>query len=288
MKTALIVLSVVAMSGAVSLAEQAHFDLMQGRDQPVCKAYQAFLNGSNLASSPICGRPDTPSAAGFEALPRIFLSKDEIYQLADGLLGFADHDDSHYYDNLLAERKEFCAKPANARLCEGRGDRSSTIPWGGKNGLAYFAGSSAWMFDPQVDIDNDSKPDPVLLMRISPCTGNASDGVRATSSTYAFILDGELKAIDELRTRRVFGHPFNEWPRGRQNARFRFIGGSFGVFRYEATTYFDTFLSNWSDFKNERVDDSALLTTLGVFMHREGVTRQVCEIRWREVRLRAQ
>ena len=60
---------------------------------------------------------------------------------------------------------------------------------------------------------------------------------------------------------------------------FRAIGSAIGIFEYRASTYFDTFFDNHTggDFENHRKYDANLQDVLGVFLRKDGRTRQICE-----------
>lgn len=58
---------------------------------------------------------------------------------------------------------------------------------------------------------------------------------------------------------------------------FRPIARAIGMFKYRDLHYFDGFFDVWGDAKNERRGRPALANTLAVFLHKDGVSHQVCE-----------
>ena len=49
------------------------------------------------------------------------------------------------------------------------------------------------------------------------------------------------------------------------------------VFKYQDIFYFDTFFDGWGDFECKRQKDKNIGNTLGVFLQKDGKTKQVCE-----------
>lgn len=52
-----------------------------------------------------------------------------------------------------------------------------------------------------------------------------------------------------------------------------------GIFEYDGLYYFDTFLDSSGDFQGRRQKDPRIGKTLGVFLRKDGVTKQECEYR---------
>jgi hypothetical protein len=98
-------------------------------------------------------------------------------------------------------------------------------------------------------------------------------------SQVAFILAASDDRLDVPKTIEIFGHPSGGYhlSDGTISARFRPIGDSIGVFKYQDLYYFDTFFSSWGDFANKRANTPEITNTLGVFLRQYGKTRQICE-----------
>lgn len=56
-----------------------------------------------------------------------------------------------------------------------------------------------------------------------------------------------------------------------------------GIFKYQDLYYFDTFFDGWGDFEGKRRTEGTrnksreIANTLGVFLHKSGKTKRVCE-----------
>jgi hypothetical protein len=276
-------ISLIGFSVA-STAGAAEFTLLKGKGTEVCEAYVKRLNEPSFSPDygPLCGRSEDTSVLGFTKLTRVTLSYDELYAIGDLLLGFYSNSDQDYLKKLSAEQLAVCDQPGREKHCESvlaekHGEESQGLRWHSQlDTVAMRMGREfAWSYEPAVDIDNDGKPDPVLLLQ-RRCDGVLRQGAYA----YVMTNDSYLR-VDEARTRAVFGHPHRQWPEGLQKYKgFRYIGLRNGVFVYHDQSYFDTFLSSVGDFNDERRNDPAQPFTLGVFHHRGGHTDQVCEIRW--------
>ena len=59
--------------------------------------------------------------------------------------------------------------------------------------------------------------------------------------------------------------------------KYRPIGPSMSVFKYQDIFYFDTFFDSWGDFECKRQKDKNIGNTLGVFLQKDGESKQVCE-----------
>ena len=141
-----------------------------------------------------------------------------------------------------------------------------------------------WRYEPPVDIDNDHQPDSLLLWQGYGASnadfvcGSEKNGHRWWQSQIAYVVDFEAARIDEKRTREIFGHPAGH------NSEFRPIGRKVSIFEYDGLNYFDTFFDSSGDFEGNRQTDPLIASTLGVFLRKGGVTKQVCEYRWTKAR----
>jgi hypothetical protein len=282
---ALVAVLGAAPASAAEKKESTNWVLTKGAREEVCAAYAAALN-KTTSKFPHCEREPMPPGAGFLPLNRVPLSADELYKVSEPLFGFAEQGRSDYYDQWRAVRSEFCAKAANANACKRiRAERELTENGGGRWGetysRSYLLRTSGWKYAPELDIDNDGRSDPVILVRREPCGVEDDKGVFSKSPTYAFVMDQSYSSVDETRTMNIFGHPFSNWPKSIDGKRFRYIGDEIGIVAFRGRTYFDTFLTSASDFENRRMNDPSLAHTLAVFVSEKGRTREVCEIHWR-------
>jgi len=268
---------------------QKPFELVKGQDVDVCRAYLDRLNRTEFQTIPFCGRPENAQVDGFATLNRVPLTPEQLHQVYEHLIGFAEQGDQHYFDNYRTRQLAFCEKPAYEKLCAQIKEQKSKAEaqgyrWGEPLSLSTLrlGQTQAWRYNAEVDIDNDGRPDPILLYRERRCGGESSKGGPELAATFAFIMDEKYQVVDERRTREIFGHPNPHWPLV-DNKRFRYIGSQMGVFSYRGHYYFDTFFISWSDFNDARVNDEDLLQTLGVFRRTSGKTEQICEYHWRDL-----
>jgi hypothetical protein len=264
---------------------QSEFTIKRGGAEPICSEYIQQLEKMPTRYMLNCGRSEPRDAPQFVPLHRVRLSTDALYAISEQLFGFAEHSDTNYYDNWRKSRIEFCKLASHEKACtlilderakaEARGGR-----WGETYSRDYVSGVEAWKYEPGVDIDNNGTADAVLVLRRQACGDEDYKGALQTSPTYAFVMDASYLHVDIAKTRLVFGHPDPKWPSGMQTERFRYVGDEMGILSFGGETYFDTFFTSVGDFEGKRTHDVSLSSTLGVFLHKHGVTKQVCEIRW--------
>ena len=237
-------------------AEPFKFKLTKGQGIPVCEDYLQRLNASDFDNAPFCGRPEDTSIQGFTRLNRIPLSAYQIYALLPKVQGFESSQNQDYWKEEFMEITSVKKDMSMNRL-------------------------GAWGFDPPVDIDNDGKPDNIILWnrgRFSCGSENFNSPFPAHSSYTAIVLDGQNRSIDEARTRDLFEHPMGWFEM--KTKRFRFIGMSMGIFAYKGTFYFDTFFDGWGDYEGQRRDSKIMKETLAVFLRKDKKTNQICEYHW--------
>jgi len=276
--------SVVTASGA---GVPDRFEIHLGKGVAVCEAYLKRLGTSDFEGSPTCGRPERPEMAEFLALTRVRLSPNELYLITDYLLSFVNNNDQYALDKERERLLSFCGRPGFEKICDDRKKEKSQAESEGRRWRERYSLTElqrkqryAWKYDPPLDIDNDGRPDRVLMFRDGRCGGESWRGNKELAPTYAFIMDEKYQGVDEVRTRAIFGHPFALWPGAKGVTSFRYLGWTMGVFGFGGRYYTDTFFNAGSDFENKRVNDPALPSTLGVFERTAERTRQVCEYRW--------
>ena len=104
----------------------------------------------------------------------------------------------------------------------------------------------------------------------------------------AFVVEKGGSRLDVTKTKKIFAHPVGGYPlrideHWKMADGFRPIGSSIGIFQYQNLYYFDTFFDGWGDFEGKRATvytrkkNTQITNTLGVFLHKDGKTRQVCE-----------
>ena len=244
------------------------FTVTKGAGTAVCDAYLGRLNLERFSKPPYCGRPENSKVEGFQALNRIPLSVTEALALGDRISNFTSH-----------------GHQEPARTGQFFITRSLLVRELGRD-------INAWRYLPKVDIDNDGKPDSVVVWQgygasksLYLC-GRESNNQPRRQAQIAYIVDAGLTRIDESRTRKIFGHPLGGYPIFKNGKRvgtsreFRPIGRSIGIFEYRHIYYFDTFFDSYGDFQGKRKKDPEIANTLGVFLRRDGITKEICELRW--------
>ena len=258
--------NLVASSAIAFAAAYANADdpgsptLTKGHGIPVCDAYLERLTLIHSDRDLYCGRPENDEIKGFARLNRIALDADKAFAFADKVKNFTQRGNQ---DALLRTRSSFVKSVFPRDL-----------------GRSIFV----WRYDPPVDIDNDGTPDSLLLWQgYGASHGNYVCGFVKTDypvwqSQMAYVVDFEAQRINEKRTREIFGHPTGH------NSKFRPIGRKISIFEYGGLYYFDTFFDSSGDFEGNRQTDPQIATTLGVFLRKDDVTKQVCEYRWTKAR----
>lgn len=247
--------------------ERYRFQLAEGRGIPVCDAYLQRLNETEYWGPPYCGRPEDSRVPGFSRLHRVYLTGAETAQLYPHLQSFGNARDSSHPPVLGA---------TEARLAASGGSGPGII---------------AWRYDPKVDIENDGRPDNVVIWVGPPLDVDADAcGNTVTSSGTELSAglrveqiglissDPDTRTLDDARTLAVFGSPHGAAVVS-GSLGFVPVGSSISVFVYRSVTYFDTFFhgEGWPDFYGNRARVPALDNHLAVFLRRDGVTRQICE-----------
>lgn len=234
------------------------FKLTKGHNTPVCEAYLQRLNFAGYQHDedeppfrPFCDRPENDVVAGFTKLNRIPMTLEDRNRLIFDVYNFT-HPDS----KVAAIRAEAMFSPFAAKI-------SAPI----------------WRYDPPVDIDNDGVPDNVVVWQgwgaeagtgVCGSSYTSTGGLALRSVQQAYILTADDASVDEGRTTAVF------WHRKQVSTGIEPIGQSISIFKYQDKYYFDAFFYGPKSF-DQRRSDSKLANTLGVFFHKVGSTRQICE-----------
>ncbi len=251
--------------------DRRRFRLVAGRRVPVCEAYLQRLNQTRfyrdppgVPSSPFCGRPESDAVPGFSRLTRVPLAAEEVNSMINPVYNFT-HGTTFEDSQPVAEAQ-------------------------GMLNHELFV----WRYRPAIDVDNDGTGDDVIVWQgqgAGAGTGGCGEyGVPPTpqvalrQAQLAYVLTPNGKQVDVTRTIALFGHPIQAYSitdaKGRVTTatpHFRPIGTSIGIFKYRHLYYFDSFFDIWGDFADQRRDRPALANNLGVFLRRDGKTRQICE-----------
>jgi hypothetical protein len=238
------------------------FKMVKGRGLPVCEAYLQRLNQTEFPNLPACGRPENIDVPGFSWLNRVWISTVEFNRLSDSIVFFLN----------------------NHTPSKNEGHRD------------YKGPIASFRYDPPVDIDNDGRPDNVLIFNDdnpneSACGAFTHGNDRSRWGQDAVILNAGGSQIDAARTTTVFGRSESaikstglptyghNLPDHRRD--FRPIGTFVSIFKYRDKAYFDTFYDSLGlgNFQGERATntDPRLIDTLAVLLSEHGQTREMCE-----------
>jgi hypothetical protein len=269
-------------SGAVS--EKPVFKLTRGKAIPVCEAYLQRLNTTEFTSPAYCGRPENDQVPGFADLNR-------EPAMLEGLDGLSDLVMTILSPLTLIGPDQYEAMNQNGGVFTGTPYHLSSV----------YGPFASWTYDPPVDLSNSGHPDKVLIWNpdnpLHPECGQYQGRIPTAggAAQIAFVLTADGKTLDQAKTIRIFGHPDGGFvvPSAMRSAAhptaflrsYRPIGESYGIFKYRTLYYFDTFFDGdgrLGDFEDKRRGNQALSRTLGVFLHRDGKTRQICEYDTRE------
>jgi hypothetical protein len=246
------------------VAADNQFTLVEGRHVEVCEAYVARLNATKFEHPPFCDRPENTSVPGFALLRRVLLTPAEAFKLWPSVGAM----------EKPASNTEDWALPAAMR------ETDETI--------------LAWKYDPEVDIQNNGSMQSVIIwrgsrMNFGVATSDFACGMQWDRETpqLAFILNAARSQVDVATTKRVFWRSkpailsYTVGGKSYQTSIDLSIGKHMGIFRFKDLYYFDTFYDNdkWGDYQNKRRKAKSLENTLGVFLNRNGETREMCELR---------
>ena len=259
--------------------QKYYFRLTKGVDVPVCQAYHKRLNLTKFDKPPHCGRPENDAVTGFSRLNRVPLKIEDfrsIYPVLKEYINSANYDG---YDFSNMDFQEELARKGKHRV-------TYTAEMALERSIARGVGK-VWRYDPRVDMDNDGKEDNIQVWYgLLASTGGpvCGQGNRMIRTQLMFYVNDDGTRLDVAKTEQVFAHPeggyFFERSGKIVKARsYRPIGPLMDIFQYDSEYYFDTFFDDWGDYEGERVkvSDPPIWNTLGVFLRKNGKTKQICE-----------
>ena len=289
-----------------------HFDLTKGAGIPVCEAFLKRLDTTpyanppyTYAKPPYCGLPEATTVPGFTPLHRVPLTTAQANALFPRVGDFMATQQQRTEKAYALERAKEWA--LTKRLMKTLGDTKMPTPDPLISTKPFLRDGSlvAWRYDPPIDIENNGKPDDVLVWQglgIAQIQGAVCGQPVQTSHfetdgrvpQVAFILtrsSNPLNAsIDIAKTKAVFGYPEGYQHPGQPfpDRRFRPLGPTIGIFKYRNLYYIDTFLFDhpihWWGFLTHSPYNPQRANTLAVFLRRNGHTKQMCEYRMNEAK----
>lgn len=259
------------LSTPPSSASQPHrirVKLTEGDGTPVCEAYLQRLNQTMFHEPPSCGRPENEQIPGFARLNRVRLTPAQVN---------GDYVTAFTLTHVLAATEKL-VKPAADRTDLAAIELDDGKPAGSVKALTDPVDISAWRFDPPVDIDNDGRPDNVVIWRGFPPSWSSSDaadncGVFVDSSRaitgsdqFPLIFSSGYKTVDTARTLEVFADP----ARSSHEIPMTPYGDSVEIFEYDGKYYFDT---------TKPTDGASVIyeNDIYVYLREQGKTHQVCK-----------
>ncbi len=183
--------------------------LIKGRGVPVCEAYLQRINQTMFYEPPYCSRPDNDQVPGFTRLERKSLPA----AVANSIYVQAFNISHPTFDNNQLRPPELPTENVVA-IHWLNGTTQKMIP-----ALTSHERLSVWSFDPSVDIENNGRPDDVVIWRGFPpvwhedvdqsACGDSAPALQGAVSaeSYAFILNQGGRDIDVAKTAAVFGDP---------------------------------------------------------------------------------
>lgn len=252
----ILLISSAAIAGPAQ-GQSRPFSLVGPADAPVCRAYLSALNhrvknSQEFRSAPWCDRDINPSVEGFPALRRIYIT--------DPVVASALHTRIQSFlttqDQFGAERR-MTGSEKESRLRGVQGELKSDQ-------------LRLWHYEGGLDLDNDGQPENVLWYRHGRC-----DSTRPAENLVV-VLNREMDALDEERTRHFFAEP-RPYPIRTE----RFIplrGGATGVFRYKDRDYIEA----WGD--DQAWGGKPGRLTAQVYMRVRTDISKVCEVEWNQER----
>ena len=264
--------------------QQYHFQLTKGVGTTVCDAYLERLNTTKYEKPPFCDRPENDAVKGFVKLNRVPLSPADVHDLYPII--------SNFKSSANQKNLDWADMNLQLRLTQTGQGRLTVL---GTQFLQRDLDRGAvkmWRYDPAIDIDNDGISDNVEVWQggavayvSGKCGEDEPNPYSKTGGSFmhqvqlAFVVTGNNDRLDALKTKKIFAHPSGGYrlSDGTFSENFRPIGITTGIFKYQDSYYFDTFFDTRGDFEDKRQHDANLFNTLGVFLHKDGKTRQVCE-----------
>jgi hypothetical protein len=251
------------------------FKLTKGQWLPVCEAYLQRLKNSQFdrMHRPYCDRPEDDSIPGFSKLVRVQLSPADVNRLY-----------------RLAYNFQFPLPPGQMEPDGFKDIRAGRVD------MTKYVGDEllAWRYDPPVDVFNNGVPANILMWHgvghggwAGRCGIDVKEvGAGLRTEQMPLVFKSGDNSIDVEATKLLIAHPIQKYDSSLNTGNlystatsFRPIARSIGIFKYRDLYYFDGFFDIWGDAKNERRGLPALANTLAVFLHKDGVSRQICEYR---------
>jgi hypothetical protein len=243
-----------------------HFTLMKGKGKAVCDAYLERLNAVDYTtlpeaplSQPFCGLPENDEVTGFSKLNRVPLTLEERNRLLVNVHNFTHR---------------------NIQIPPGRV----------KEFFSWSLGKVTqpiWRYQPRLDIENSGMPvDVVVWQGWGAESGTGACGVPYPTShgqawrvvQQAYVLTADGSSVDEPKTSALF------WTRSRSGAALEPIGQEVGILEFKGQYYFNAFSYGPRSFDSGQ-SNPKIADTLGVFLHKDGESRRICEYRMRDPEL---
>lgn len=230
------------------------FKLTQGQGTEVCEAYLQRLDKTEfLDNDPTQGRVHEPLLDGFADLKPVPLTAEEIQRLYYKIKSFREYQDQHLLEKYNALHQDD----------PGVKQRAERLPEEVKTLMKDRLQTPFVRYQVTLDLDND---------------GFASNTV-IEDWNGVYIVDPPLQQLDEDRMKAIFAdQEILDWP---SVVQFPPLAVNSHVFGYKGKYYFDGLLDVLLGVNSRtRTYYPYAPLMLGIFIHEQYQTRQVCEYQW--------
>lgn len=194
----------------------------------ICSAMVVRLNQKPVTDSNFCDIDEVPEAKGFDANVSKQLSMSEFEQIFPQLTGFMAGQDPLLNLRRHLEDLESCRDP-KGRACQ-QAQKSIARSRSSQRELFKSNVRAAYKFDPELDVDNDGQPDPIVRLKQFDVPPN-----RTRPEVLAFVTDPTYQYIDTERTKMFFQDRSRVG--NRSGSGFNSIGPIIGFWSYRGLTY---------------------------------------------------
>jgi len=248
----------IALSSSVVYAQNETpkpvFNITQGQGTEVCDAYLQRLNATEfLDNDPTKGRLNEPLLKGFADLKPVPFTAEEIQRLYYKIRSFEQYQDQDLLEKYNALHKDEAGiKQQAQRLPE---EIKRTIDENQKTPFVRYQA--------MLDMDNDGIPSNTVIIK---------------NNNGVYIVDPQLQRLDEDRMKAIFAdREILDWPTITQ---FPPLAYPLHVFSYNGKYYFDGLLDVILSARFPPQAYRYVPVMLGVFIHEQYQTRQVCQYQW--------
>lgn len=249
----------ILLTPSISYAKQDEFSpkpifkLVKGQGTEVCVTYLQRLQATEfLDNDPTKGRVTEPLLKGFADLKPVPLTAEEIQHLYYKIRSF-----EQYQDQDLLEKHNTIHKDE-----AGFKQQAQRLPEEIKQTMDENQKTPFVRYQTTLDMDNDGIPSNIIIKN--------NNGI--------YIVDPQLQRLDEDRMKAIFAdQEVLDWP---TVVQFPPLASSINVFSYNGKYYFDGLRDVILAANFPIMVYRYAPVMLGVFVHEQYQTHQVCEYHW--------